>query len=124
MALKEKPPLNVSKTGIEGVDAKKVIKKLLQNEPPPFNERTGLIGRRPKQPRVIVGAEEAIAKKAELEDKIAHIQKTITTLEGMLENSQLSKNERSGIRLELLFKKTNLRGLYDKLSKLTTKLGP
>lgn len=119
MTTREKLPSNVQEQGGEGVNVKKVIKKLLQDEAPPFGQYTGLIGRKLIQPRNIVGAEEAIAKKAELEAKIALKQKIIATLEGMLQNDQLKKKERLSIRESLLFNKADLHGLSDKLSKLT-----
>lgn len=123
--MKERPS-STPKTSRDGsVNINEMIKELLKNEAPPFNEGTGLIGIRPKQQRVIVNAEEAaLAKKTELEDKIALVQKIVTTLEGMLDNDLLTKNEISGIRAELFFKKINLNALSNQLSMLTKKLEP
>ena len=105
----------------KGFSIKRRLKELLQNEPSPFDQGKGRRGITPPQLRVLTRADEAIAKKAQLEADIARVRKTIATLEGELSNRQLSKKEVSGIKLQILFSRGDLSGLLGNLYDLTNK---
>lgn len=100
---------------------KRKLKELLQNELSPFDQGKGRRGITPPQRRVLVGADEVKAKRAELEAEIDSVKKTIASLEDELANRQLSKQEISDIKQQIFFSRMNLSGQIGKLYDLTKK---